>query len=184
MHSFLNITGLSTGMAVTLLIGIWINDELSFDKYHQHYNSIAQVMQNQTFSGEVYTQPTIPMPLGDELRTAYGSEFKKIVMSSGTEKHILASETNHFVKTGNYMQAGAPALFSLKILSGSANGLKVPNSILLSRTVATAIFGHEDPINKLIKFDDTRSLKVTGVYEDLPLNTTLHDLAAERLLFS
>lgn len=176
MHSFLNIAGLSAGMAVTILIGLWINDELSFDKYHQNYNSIAQVMQNQTLSGEVGTQPTIPMPLGDELRNTYGSEFSKIVMSSGNGKHILASENNHFVKTGNYMQADAPSLFSLKILSGSGNGLKDPYSILLSQTVARAVFGNEDPINKVIKFDDTASLKVTGVYEDLPVNTTLHDL--------
>src|SRR4051794_220150 len=104
MHSLLNITGLSAGMAVTLLIGIWINDELSFDKYHRDYNSIAQVLQNQTFSGEVGTQPTIPMPLGDELRTNYGNQFGKIVMSSGTAKHLLAAGDGHFAKTGNYMQ--------------------------------------------------------------------------------
>ena len=176
MHSFINITGLSAGMAVTLLIGLWINDELSFDKYHRDYTSIAQVMQNQTFSGEEGTQYTIPMPLGEELRTAYGSEFKKVVMSSGTGKHLLASGDNHFVKTGKYMQVDAPALFSLKMLSGSDNGLKEPYSILLSHTVATAIFGNTDPINRVVKFDDTASLKVTGVYEDLPVNTTLHDL--------
>ena len=177
LHSILNIAGLSAGIAVTLLIGLWINDELSFDKYHRNYESIAQVMQHQTLNGEVYTQTTIPMPLGAELRTTYGSEFRKIVMSSSTGKHLLASENNHFVKTGNYMQADAPSLFSLKILRGSGGGLKDPYSILLSRTVATAIFGNEDPINRIIKFDDTASLTVTGVYEDLPVNTTLHDLA-------
>jgi putative ABC transport system permease protein len=104
MHSFLNITGLSVGMAVTLLIGLWISDELSFDKYHRNYDSIAQVMQNQTFSGEVSTQPTVPMPMGNELRTVYGNEFKKVVMSSGMGKHLLASENNHFVKTGRRMR--------------------------------------------------------------------------------
>jgi ABC-type antimicrobial peptide transport system permease subunit len=176
MHSFINIAGLSAGMAVTILIGLWINDELAFDKYHHNYNSIAQVMQNQTFSGEVGTQPTIPMPLGEELRTNYGRDFKKVVMSSGTGKHLIASGNKHFVKTGNYMQAEAPSLFSLKMLSGSGNGLKEPRSILLSQTIATAIFGNADPINKMIKFDDTASLKVAGVYEDLPVNTTLHDL--------
>jgi ABC-type antimicrobial peptide transport system permease subunit len=177
LHSFLNITGLSAGMAVTILIGLWIMDELSFDKYHRNYDSIAQVMQNQTFSGEMYTQPTIPMPLGNELRTAYGSAFRKVVMTSGTGEHILATGTNHFVKTGMYMQADGPKLFSLKMLGGSDDGLKDPYSILLSGTVAKAIFGDEDPINKTIRFDDTASLKVTGVYEDLPANTTLNDLA-------
>ncbi|HEY8895494.1 MAG TPA: ABC transporter permease, partial [Niastella sp.] len=176
MHSLLNIIGLSAGMAVTLLIGLWINDELSFDKYHHHYNRIAQVMQNQSLNGQVYTQPTIPMPLGSTLRTTYGREFSKIVMSSNPGKHILASNNDHFIKTGNYMEANAPDLFSLKMLSGSGNGLKDPYSILLSQSVATALFGKNNPVNKIIKFDDTASLLVTGVYEDLPVNTTLHNL--------
>jgi putative ABC transport system permease protein len=176
LHSFLNIAGLSAGMAVTLLIGLWINDELSFDRYHRHYDRIAQVYQNQTFSGEVYTQPTVPMPLGEELQSTYGSSFSKIVMSSGQGKHILSSKHHQFVETGNYMQAGAPALFSLNILSGSSRGLEDPYSIMLSHSVAMAIFGHEDPINQIVRFDDTASLKVTGIYEDLPANSSLRDL--------
>ncbi len=176
MHSFINIAGLSVGLAVTLLISLWISDELSFDKYHKDYNTIAQVMQHQTLNDQVYTQTAIPMPVGNELRTTYGRLFSKIVMSSPNGRHILASGNNHFVKTGNYMQEEAPALFSLKMLSGSGNGLKDPYSVLLSHSVATAIFGNQDPINKIVKFDDTASLKVTGVYEDLPENTTLHDL--------
>jgi ABC-type antimicrobial peptide transport system permease subunit len=62
------------------------------------------------------------------------------------------------------------------MLKGDGNGLKAPYSILLSQSVATALFGSADPINQLVKFDDTASLKVTGVYEDLPGNTTLNDL--------
>lgn len=176
MHSFLNIAGLSAGMAVVMLISLWIWDELSFDKYHQNYNSIAQVMQHQTLNGEVKTQTTVPIPLRDELRTTYGSEFKKVVLSSKTESHILAAGENKFVKTGNYMQAEAPALFALKILKGSGNGLNEPSSILLSQTTANLLFGNADPINKIVKFDNDLSLKVTGVYEDLPRNTTLNNL--------
>ncbi len=176
MHSLLNITGLSVGIAVVLLISLWMADELSFDKYHKNYDRIAQVMQHQTLNGEVYTQPAIPMPLGAELQNTYGREFSMIVISTGTDKHILAAGKNKFVKTGKYMQAGAPSLFSLKMLSGNSGGLKEPYSIMLSNTVATAIFGNEDPINKIVKFDDTAALKVTGVYEDLPINTTLNDL--------
>lgn len=176
MHSFLNIAGLSAGMAVVMLIGLWIWDELSFDKYHQNYDTIAQVMQHQTLNGEVKTQPTVPIPLGDELRTTYGSEFKKVVLSSKTESHILAAGENKFVKTGNYMEPEAPALFALKILKGSGKGLNEPSSILLSQSTSKVLFGNADPINKIVKFDDELSLKVTGVYEDLPRNTTLNNL--------
>ena len=176
MHSLLNIAGLSAGIAVVMLIGLWIWDELSFDKYHQNYNTTAQVMQHQTLNGEVKTQITVPIPLGDELRTTYGSEFKKVVLSSKTESHILAAGENKFVKTGNYMQPEAPALFALKVLKGSGNGLNEPSSILLSQSTANVLFGNADPINKIVKFDNELSLKVTGIYEDLPRNTTLNNL--------
>ena len=176
MHSFLNITGLSVGMAVAMLIGLWTRDELSFDKYHQNYDRIAQVMQHATLNTEVRSQPNLPIPLGEELRTTYGSEFKKVVMSSMTESHILAVGENKFVKTGNYMQAEAPALFTLRILKGTGDGLKNPSSIMLSQSTANALFGNADPINKIVKFDNKLSVTVTGVYEDLPHNTTLNNL--------
>jgi ABC-type antimicrobial peptide transport system permease subunit len=176
LHSILNISGLAAGLAVTILIGLWLDDELSFDRYHRNYDRIAQVMQHQTLNGEVYTQTVIPMPLGNELRTTYGSEFSKVVMASTTAKHILAAGTNQFVRTGDYMEAEGPSLFSLKMRSGSANGLQDPYSILLSQSLAVALFGTTDAVNRVIRFDDTANLKVTGVYEDLPMNTTLNDL--------
>jgi len=176
VHSFINVAGLSAGMVVTILIGLWIWDELSFDKYHQNYNSVAEVMQHQTLNGEIKTQAAVPIPLGNELRTTYGNQFKHLVMSSRTEGHILAAGQNKIVRTGNYMQAEAPSLFALKILEGSGNGLNDPSSILLSRSTAKILFGNAGPVNKVLRFDDNVDLKVAGVYEDLPRNTTLHDL--------
>jgi hypothetical protein len=67
-HTFINVTGLSVGMAVAVLIGLWIWNELSYDKYHDNYDRIVRVMQHQTFNGEVGTQNSIPLPLGYNLR--------------------------------------------------------------------------------------------------------------------
>src|ERR1700739_504099 len=77
----INIAGLSAGMAVTILIGLWIWDEVSFDKSNPHYDRIAQVMQNGIMNGEVMTWPTLPIPLADVLRQDYGSDFKNVVRS-------------------------------------------------------------------------------------------------------
>jgi len=176
MHSLLNISGLSAGMAVAILIGLWVWDEVSFDKYHKNYDSIAQVMLHQTLNNEVMTQGAIPIPVGEEMRTTYSNLFKKVVMSSPNEKHILSVGDNKFVKTGNYMQAEAPALFGLKVIEGNPGALKDPSAIMLSQSVAVALFGADNPIGKLVKFDDDKSLKVAAVYEDLPLNTTLRDI--------
>jgi putative ABC transport system permease protein len=177
VHSSLNIVGLSVGMAVALLISLWILNELSFDKYHTNYHRIAQVMQSQLLNSEVKALKSVPIPLGEVLRTSYSTEFEKVVMSTAPDSHILTAGDNKLVKMGRYMQAEAPSLFSLRMVKGSANELKEPSSVMLSASTAQALFGKSDPINKLIKFDNDASLKVTGVYEDLPSNTTLHDLA-------
>ena len=74
-NSFINIIGLSTGMAVAILIGLWIWSELSFDKNFDNYNRIAQVMQTETFNGEMNTTKGNVMPLAAELRKNYGSDL-------------------------------------------------------------------------------------------------------------
>lgn len=65
MHSAINIIGLSTGMAVAILIGLWMHDELSFNKNYKNYNRIAQVIQNVTNNGEVQTWWNVPYPLAN-----------------------------------------------------------------------------------------------------------------------
>ena len=76
-------------MAVAILIGLWIYDEVSFDKNFKNYDRIAQVIQNVTNNGEVQTWNSVPYPLADELRKNYGSDFKHVVMAAGTGDHML-----------------------------------------------------------------------------------------------
>lgn len=174
--SAINIIGLSVGMAVAMLIGLWIFDEISFDKYHQKYDRLAQVMQNQTWNGVTGSQTAMPLPLAPELRAKYSGDFKNVVLSSWTFEHILAVGDRKFTKTGNYVEPKFPEMFTFKMLKGSQKGLKDPYSILISESVATALFGDTDPINKIVKVDNKTNVKVTGVYEDLPHNTTLNEV--------
>ena len=176
-HSFINIAGLSVGMAVAMLIGLWIWDELSFDKYHQNYDRIVQVMQHQTFNGVVGTQQSLPMPLGYKLREDFMDDFKYVVLSSPTGKNTIANGDKKLTPSGNFMQPEAPDLLSLKMLKGTRSGLKDQSSILLSATLSRALFGDADPMNQMLKIDNKYNVKVTGVYEDLPHNTTFNDVA-------
>src|ERR1700689_3482233 len=84
VHSFINIAGLAVGMAVAMLIGLWIWDELSFNESFNNYNRIALVMQHQTSNGDVTTGTAVPYLMGDELKKNYGSDFKYISMSKWT----------------------------------------------------------------------------------------------------
>jgi len=179
-YSFINIGGLAVGMAVAILIGLWIYDELSFDKYNKNYDRVAQIMQHQTFNGNKGTENSIPMPLVTELKNKYGSNFKYLVMASWQGKFILSNGDKKLSIEGNYMDVDAPRMLSLRMLKGTDNGLKDPHSILISASTAKAIFGDEDPMNKSIKIANKLDVKVTGVYENIPYNSrfrTLHFIA-------
>jgi len=169
--SFINISGLAVGMAVAMLIGLWIFDELSFNQYHKNYDRIVKVMDHQGMHGQNNSNDVLPVPIGDELRSSYGSDFKYIVVARETEEHVIASGDKKFTQAGNYMQVDAPELFSLEMVYGTREGLKDPNSILLSHSLAKKLFADTDPLDKIIQIDAKTNVKVTGVFKDLPNNT-------------
>ena len=171
VYSFINIGGLAVGMAVAMLIGLWLYDELSFNKYHQNYDRIAQVMLNQTFDGKVGTQEETPPPLGNALRTTYGTDFTHVVMSTEAFPTLVAFGDKKFTKIGRSAEAEMAEMLTLKMLKGTRASLKNPTAIILSESVATAFFGDVDPLGKVLKLNDKRTLNVTGVYEDLPKNS-------------
>ncbi len=174
--SSINIGGLAVGMTVAMLIGLWIWDEVSFDKSFPNHDNIAQVIQNVTNNGETQTWFPIPYPLGAELRKSYGSDFKYIVTSTGTGTHVLALNDKKLSKSGAYAEPEIGEMLSLNMLKGKRDGLKDPSSVLISESTAKAYFGDADPINKLLKIDNKVDVKVTGVYEDLQYNSSFADL--------
>ena len=176
VYSAINISGLAVGLAVALLIGLWVWDELSFDQSYKNYDRIAQVMQHQTYNGQVATQVEVPLPIGNELRTRYGGDFKHVVMASWANDHLLTFDDKTFKKTGTYFEPQAPEMLTLKMLRGTRAGLNEPASILLSESVAKAFFGDRDPVGKLMKMDNNSDVNVTGVYEDFPHNSTFRDV--------
>ncbi len=170
VYSFLNITGLAVGMAVAIMIGLWMNDELTFDHYHKNHDRIAQVYQSQTFNGKIGTGPAIPRPLEMALRNGYADNFKHIVMSSWRFRSILTYGEKKLVKEGNFMQQGAPEMLGLNMVKGTQKGLQDANSILLTASTAKALFGSEEALGKIVKLNNKYNLNVTGVYADIPAN--------------
>ena len=175
-HSIINITGLSVGMAVAILIGLWIYDEVSYNKNFENYDRIAQVMQHQTFNGDVGTQTAVPYLMGDELKRSYSSDFKYVSMASWTNNHILAFGEKRITKSGNYMEPQITQMLSLQMLEGTRSALNDDHAVILSSSTAKALFGDADPMDKVIKIDNRFTVKVTGVYKDLPYNSDFRDL--------
>lgn len=178
VSSLINIGGLAIGMAVTILISLWIWDELSFDTYHQNYDRIAQVRTRlfDPHTKDPYANSSMQVPMVTELKTNYKDNFKHIVMASWDVDDILSAGDKKLSRTGLFMDSGAPDMLTLKMIHGSRAGLKDPYSIILSQSTAQAFFGNSNPVNQVMKINNKLNVKVTGVYEDLPLNTQFKDL--------
>jgi putative ABC transport system permease protein len=175
--SFINIGGLAVGMGVAMLIAFWIYDELSFDKQHQNYDRIAQVMQNMANNGEYITQKQLPIPVANELRTKFGSDFERVVLSTQTHDYILSFGDKKFTQAGNFIEPQGPDLLTLNMVQGMRDGLKDTHSILLSQALAKTLFNTEQAVGQTIHMNDSISVKVTGVYEDLPYNSTFKNVS-------
>ncbi len=176
IYSFINIFGLALGMAVTIMITLWVADELSYNKNFENYDQIAQVFQSQTFNGETGTGQALPRPLEFELRENYGDNFKHLSMSSWTNSRYLKYGDKNISRTGNFMQEPVLEILKLNILKGEENGLKEQNSIMLSASVAETLFGDDNPLGKIIKVNNEHDMIVSSVYEDLPTNSSFREL--------
>ena len=174
-YSIINIGGLALGMAVTLIIGLWIQDELEHDNYFENKEKIAQIFQSQTFNGETGTGPAIPRPLEKALREGYGDNFRHLVMSSWNFDQYLKYKETSISRAGSFMQREAPEMLGLKIVKGEKDGLRDINSIMLAKSVSDALFGAEEPIGKVIKVNSQYDMMVTAVYEDMPFNTSFRE---------
>lgn len=175
-YSVINISGLALGMTVAILIGLWVWDELSFNKYHKNYDRIAAVMQNATYVDKVETWTSESYQLGAELRNTYGSNFRYVVMSSFTQNPILSHKERALTKTGYFMEADGPEMLTLKMKKGVRTGLKDPRSILLSESTAYALFGEEEPLGQIVMIDNQFDVRVAGIYEDIPNNSSFNNM--------
>ncbi len=176
-YSAINILGLAVGMAIAMLIGLWIYDELSFNKFHRNYDRLARLYVNQTFNGSTGSSRAVSIPSATEIKTKYASDFKYVSLASWNYAHLLVNRDKKINQEGMFAEPGMPEMLSLTMLKGTyATALKEPASILLSESVAKALFGNANPINRIIRIDTKRDVKVTGVFADLPFNSEFYEV--------
>jgi len=176
--SLINIGGLALGLAVAMLIGLWIHDEMTFNTNFENHDRIAQVLINKTNNGEIRTRFTLPYPLADELRSVYGDEFKYVVMGSFPGDNVLSFDQKNLNNYGAFMEEDALRLFSFHMLKGNYDALKDPNSIVISASTAKAFFGNEEPLGKTMHINNDALVTVKGVFEDLPANANAFEALA------
>jgi putative ABC transport system permease protein len=171
-YSFINIGGLALGLAVTILIGLWVYNELSYNKHQDNYEDVAAVLQHNIIDGVIETWSSQSYQLGPELRNNYGNYFKHVAMCTFPASSILEHDEKVFTYTGCFMEESGPEILSLQMIHGNRLGLEDHSSVLLSASVANTFFGAANPVGKVLRLDDDVDLKVSGVYDDIPNNSS------------
>ena len=171
--SFINIFGLAIGMAFAILIGLWIQYETSFDKFHVNRDRVAIVLKNTLFNNQKNTQNSTPLPLYYAMKSEY-PEVKHASRMSWNNDFSLAVGDKKYKRQGIHVDPDFLRMFTFPLVKGSVQtALSDPNAIVITEAVAKALFGSADPINKIIKVNNEYNLKVTGVLKDVPVNSSI-----------
>jgi len=171
-YSALNIIGLSIGMAVALLIGLWVEYQYSYDRFLPNHDLVAQVHMRFLRNGDADQMSATPYGLSDELR----KEIPGIQYTAHTDwmgdHDLLVGEKKVFI-SGAQAEADFFKIFPYPVVKGSlAGALDEPYSIVLTETTARSLFGDADAIGKPVRFDNENNLIVKAVIADLPANST------------
>lgn len=172
--AFINIAGLAIGLTAGILIYMWVQDELSYDRFHKHAGDIYRVVETQFYSGEPFYVAVTPGPLAAKLKSDY-PEAVNAVRVQTSRREILRYGDNQFIeKEILFADHGFFEMFSFPFVKGTPDkALSDPNSIVLTESMATKYFHDEDPLGKSLVVDDRLSFLVTGIIKDVPHNSHL-----------
>ncbi len=173
-YSILNITGLAVGIAVAIFILLFVQDELSFDKYNVRRDRIYRIESDFTIGNKHDKFAIVPVPMGPALKIEF-PEVESFVRLYGTGNALFrAGEKEYYEDYFYFSDSTIFDIFSHELITGDPKkALTEPNAIVLSEKMAKKYFDNENPMGKMITSGSDRNYKVTGVMKDLPYNSHL-----------
>jgi ABC-type antimicrobial peptide transport system permease subunit len=154
------------------LIALWVQDELTYNKFHANYGSIYKIMANRDFNNQVFTDENMVLPLAKSLEEKL-PQVKNAVTTTQRRPQVLSVGDLKLKKQGYTVSEHFFDMFSWKFIQGNAaTALPDPNSIVLTESCARALFGSDDPMNKIVKVNNEDNAKVTAIVADPPGNST------------
>jgi len=171
-YTFINIAGLSIGTTCSILILLWVFDELTYDKFLSKSDRLYQVWVNSDYNNQINTWRSVPLPTYEGLKTE-DSNIKRTAVADWGGDHLLTVGDKKLMLEGYYVSEEFLEMFEFPLLFGDATTvLDEPNNIVITEETGKVFFGDEDPLNKIIRVDDQGDLKVVGVLKDIPKNSS------------
>lgn len=173
-YTFLNLSGLTIGLTTSMLIMLWVVDELHYDGFHQRGDQLYRVMENQTYSGQMFTFAATPGLLAEALKLEI-PEITHATRATWGDKEQFTVGDKIIKEEGLYADGEFFQMFTFPFIVGDPKtALGNVSSIVISETLANKYFDSpQAALNKVIRIDNKNDYKVTGVFQDVPKNSSL-----------
>ena len=172
----INIFGLVIGIATCLIIMLFVQDELSFDRFNEKADQIVRVVFRGKMNGEFIKEASTMAPTAQTLKNDYPEVLAATRIRSYGSPKVIVNEKVFASASFAYVDANFFQVFTLPFVKGDVKtALIEPNTILITQAIANKYFGNEDPVGKTLNLKDKNQLfKITGVIADLPVNSHFH----------
>jgi putative ABC transport system permease protein len=172
-YSLINIVGLAVGMACCLLIALWVQDELSYDRFHAESHRLGRVVQRPGIPGETPWAVT-EGPLAESLQSGYPEIERAVRIQLGRQMRIRYGEKEYEERRNMFVEPAFFEMFSFPLIQGNAETALIDkHSIVLTEAMAAKYFGNENPLGKTLVIGRRLNFQVTGVLADVPSNSHL-----------
>ena len=174
IYSFINITGLSLGLACCILITLYIHFELSYDSFHDKADNIYRIIEIETESGRKQFSAATPAPLASSLSEEFPdiARVVRIFHPSWIEKWKISHEERTFFEEDVFFADDSILeVFSFPLIQGQPeDALQEPQSMIITNEIAQKYFGNSNPVGRVLSVQDVQ-IKITGVTQDVPPNS-------------
>jgi putative ABC transport system permease protein len=169
--SFINISGLAVGMASAILILLWVQNELSYDRFHKKGDRLYEVWENAKRDGGLQSGLNTQELMAPALKKDY-PEIEEAARFGWNQNMLMTFKEKQLKPTGTWADASFLTMFNIPLIKGDARSvLKDPYSMVVTQKLARELFGAENPIGKVVRIDNKDNFKITGILKDLPNNT-------------
>ena len=172
-YSLINIAGLAIGMATCILILLYIQDELSYDRYHPHADRVYRIVDDIESGGQTVQTAGTPTAWGPALKRDF-PEIELLVRMRGTGSAWLVDlgNTIYYERKVIWAEPDLFKMFTIPLVSGDqSTALVEPYSMVISEDLAFKYFGAEDPVGRVVNLDNRWDFTVTGVMKNIPTNS-------------
>lgn len=171
--SLIHIGGLSLGMAIVLLTGLWIWDEFKFDRFHDHYHETYQVIAHRDFNGNIFTDRNMVFPLANHMVDRVG-QLREVCWTTHRQTNLFSKGVESMQLQGHDVGGSYFEMFSWQFIHGNAEtAFSQASNLVLTESAATQFFGHSNVVGESLRFNNSDDLMVSAVLRDPPDQSTL-----------